>query len=249
METTSPRIADCQDLWKNFVATHVELFERALKKLAETTEVPETFANDESAISELLILRLREVRAEMSTEDEDNVHILMPVFEAPIPPTGEAELTGGRRNKRPDFTCTFPPKDADSLKKYADSFKNYEFPLHIECKILGRDRGKQTKYKRNYVCLGIGRFDSPEHKYGRGAFSGMMLGYLIGETIESVVSGVNKCVEKHFARHPQIALSFTDGIGKCSSQFEREHVLPNSFLLQHIWVDLTAGIFGNNLTR
>jgi len=227
--------------WQLFVERHVELFVRALAKLANLDFDSADLQKGENGIgedriSEMLSALLREVCREM--REELDIHIYEPAWERPKAPLSMSGLRDWEVRKRPDFTCVFP-------NERGGSHDNYEIPLHIECKIIGKDKGRQTKYKKHYVSNGIVRFDSESHKYGHGAHCGMMIGYLVGESVDIVQEAINRVVKKEVAGHGPLCVSPGSHrkVGESKNEFSRRLVEPQSFTLIHLWVDLRDNPF------
>jgi hypothetical protein len=228
-------IPDAQRAWDLFVTRHVELFVRALTRLIAhdcSTHPPRQCEDD---ISKLLSALLREICYEMKKECE--IDIRVPTWEGPIPPRSTKDVQGEEVGKRPDFTCIFPnPRPG--------SHENIEIPFHVECKIIGKDKGSQKTYKENYVRKGIVRFDSKSHGYGCGSHCGMMIGYQIGESSGGILCVINQIIAKEVSGHRPLSMTFnSQKVGKSESQFDRQHVAPQSFTLFHLWADLKDFVF------
>ena len=88
------------DLWKKHEAVYVEVFSAALGKLANLTRD----ISHEDNISEFLCPILHSVCCEKSKKSGREIRT--PDWEKPIRPETEDELKGGKKRKRPDFTCT-----------------------------------------------------------------------------------------------------------------------------------------------
>ncbi|MDR3199587.1 MAG: hypothetical protein LBU34_17095 [Planctomycetaceae bacterium] len=218
---------NAQEAWDIFVNRYIELFLHALVKLREESDLDES---NENSISERLLIRLRESCCEFMNKRD--IRLYVPVWECPIQPTSLQDSRGGQLGKRPDFTCVFPnPRPG--------SHENYERYLHIECKVIGRGSAIESRDKRNYVSEGILRFDNTEHKYGKNAQTGIMIGYIVGETLEHIQESINGFIQTYINYHRPLQFDFNE-INICQShnQFERQHVLPVNFLLVHIWIDL-----------
>jgi hypothetical protein len=86
---------------------------------------------------------------------------------------------------------------------------------------------------------GIKRFDSKIHEYGKRAYSGMMIGYIIGMTPEEIESEVNDYQKKHVPEYRDIKFFFdTTTLFKTRQDIKRKNVMPTRFELNHLWVDL-----------
>ncbi len=214
------------DLWMQHEHLYLEVFSTALLKLAEQ----EPSLVNEDAISEELCIPLNQVCFEMGKSQ--NVEVRVPVWERPVHPVAKEELKGGKIRKRPDFCCS-------CLNRFALSAEEHEVSLHIECKQLGEPTSSTWILNENYVKRGIKRFDSTTHEYGKRALSGLMIGYLVNMTPETVLAEVNCHQKKHMPDNPDIVFEFGDGKLFWSRQpLTRKHVLPECFELIHLWADL-----------
>ncbi|MBK5274629.1 MAG: hypothetical protein JJE30_06220 [Desulfuromonadales bacterium] len=214
------------DLWMQHERLYLEVFSAALLKLAE--QVP-SLAN-EDAISEELCVLLNQVCFEMGKYR--NVEVRVPVWERPIQPVVWEELKGGKIRKRPDFCCS-------CLNRFALSAEEHEISLHIECKQLGEPTSSSWVLNENYVKNGIKRFDSATHEYGKRAPSGLIIGYLVNMTPETVLAEVSGHQKKHLPDNPDIEFEFRGGkLFTSRHSLTRKYVIPERFDLVHLWADL-----------
>jgi hypothetical protein len=213
--------------WNAFKQLYIEVFSTALRELAEK----DSLSGDEDAISELLILNIRQVCFNFN-RSRDKKEIRAPIWEAPIQPVNRGELRGGKRRKRPDFTCYY-------FNCHAGSADEQEIPLHVECKRLGSPTSPSWNLNKNYVINGIKRFDCSTHQYGKRSPSGMMIGYIISMTPQEIEIEVNGYQKKHLPNCPAITFTF-DGTTpfQTHQQIRRRSVKPAQFELIHLWVDL-----------
>ena len=234
-EYTTIKLPKAPRFWQLFVERRVELFVCALARLAQWDGNPDIPREQENDVSKLLCVMLTDVCSEWN--EKYDMAILVPAWECPKAPRVTSDLLDVTVGKRPDFTCVCPnPRPG--------SHDNIEIPLHIECKIIGKDKGRQTKYKRHYVDDGIVRFDNESHKYGKGANHGMMIGYLVGESAEAVQHIVNQVIKKDIADHGPLCISFDSSkVGESKNVFSRRYVDPQPFTLIHLWVDLRDNPF------
>jgi len=215
-------------LWNRHRELYRGVFSDALLLLAQKDTVP----GDEDAISEVLCVLLQKVCWERNQAGQGKKVIPLPVWESPIQPVNEAELRGGKKRKRPDFTC-------GCIDPLADSQEKYQISLHVECKRLGRAASASWELNKNYVDHGIKRFDCPDHGYGKRAPSGMMIGYITGMTPEEIETAVNTYQKKQLPDFPGLRFIFDDkNLYKTCQEIERKNVLPHRFELDHLWVDL-----------
>jgi hypothetical protein len=213
-------------LWNRYILLYSEVFSTALQKLSESASI----SGDEDAISEILCSILNRVCFNFGKSR--NQELQTPYWETPIQPVTGDELKGGKIKKRPDFTCK-------CINPWAASPEKYEISLHIECKLLGNPTSAAWILNENYVKNGIKRFDSKIHEYGKRAYSGMMIGYIIGMTPEEIESEVNDYQKKHAPEYTEIKFFFyTTTLFKTRQDIKRKNVIPARFELIHFWVDL-----------
>ncbi|RJO67441.1 MAG: hypothetical protein C4523_09550 [Myxococcales bacterium] len=84
------------------------------------------------------------------------------------------------------------------------------------------------------------RFDLQSHEYGKRAPSGVMVGYLVGMTVESVQREVNKYQLSEASELPPIRfeLPAKEKVMRAVQKLRRKNVPPASFVLHHLWADL-----------
>jgi len=217
-------------LWQRHERLYIEVFSSALQVL--TTK--EITLDDEDAISEILCIILNQVCFELG--QSRNIEVRTPVWEGPIQPVVADELKGGKIRKRPDFNC----KCSNRFALFAEE---HEIPLHVECKRLGDSSSSSWNLSKNYVDNGTQRFDSITHEYGKRAPSGLMIGYIVGMTPETILTKVNGYQKKSLPSNPAMEFDFGDGNLFTSLQpLTRKHVLPERFKLIHLWVDLNKSV-------
>jgi hypothetical protein len=213
--------------WNTFKQLYVEVFSTALRELAEKNSI----SGDEDDISELLSLIIRQVCFNFN-RSRDKKEIRVPHLDTPIQLANQGELRGGKRKKRPDFTCNY-------LNAHAVSADELEIPLHVECKRLGSPTSNSWNLNENYVINGIKRFDCGTHQYGKRSPSGMMIGYIISMTPQEIEKEVNGYQKKHLPRCPGIRFTFDERTPfQTHQQIQRRSVEPAQFELIHLWVDL-----------
>jgi hypothetical protein len=225
METTELKnFLNARTNWNLFVNNYVDVFIRALGKLQTfNSKLP----SDEDRLSEILSAGLLE-QACREILDETDILLSLPHWEKPIAPSNQQSRRNGQLGKRPDFTCVCP-------NARPGSHENYEFYLHIECKLLG----KSTTNQRNYVVNGLQRFDSAEHQYGKDVQTGLMIGYILEKLPEEIQKEINKYMNKRIQYCPCLQFVFnTDSAYKHDQSFIRQHTRPAEFSIVHIWVDL-----------
>lgn len=213
-------------LWQQHELLYLTIFSTALNTLADESHL----SGDEDAVSEKLCPILRSICFNIA--HSQNREIRTPLWEPPIPPVSEEELKGGKIRKRPDFTCNC----YNSFAKYAEE---YEIPLHIECKFLGQPTSPSWILNKNYVSNGIKRFDSLEHEYGKRASSGLMVGYIIDMTPETILDEVNNYQAEECSQNRAITFAFTkEHVNTTHQILSRTTVKPENFKLTHMWADL-----------
>jgi len=213
-------------LWSRHKQIYSEVFSAALLNLTEMDSV----SGDEDAISEILSLVLNQVCFEFSKSR--NLEVQTPYSEAPVQPVTEDELKGGKIRKRPDFTCK-------CLNPWADSPEKHEISLHVECKRLGHPTSATWILNENYVKNGIKRFDSRTHEYGKRAYSGIMIGYIISMTPKKIEAEVNDYQKKHLPDNKKFKFTFdAKPLFQTRQDIKRKNVKPDQFELIHLWVDL-----------
>jgi len=220
------RLPIFDDLWRRHESLYIEVFSLALEVLSGKASV----VGDEDAISESLCPILSRVCFDLGQNGRGEVRV--PIWERPIQPVLDEELTGGKKRKRPDFTCS-------CYNRFASGPDEYKIPFHIECKLLGNPTSPAWVLNKNYVIEGMKRFDCPEHEYGKRAPSGMMIGYIISLTPDDIVIQINGYKQRHLADFPDITFAWNSGhVHQTKQSIRRQHVAPAEFHLTHIWADL-----------
>ncbi len=204
-------------LWLRHEALYFSIFEQALNEL----DINEEQRQDEDAISESLCPVLRTVCFQHKNK------VKTPEWERPIQPSTGAELMGGKKRKRPDFTCSL-------INSTAKSPEMYEIAFHVECKRLGKTNGS-WKLNKNYVKNGVKRFDSSSHNYGKRAPSGMMIGYMVSMSPDDILVEVNEELKNNYA---ELMFDFSEKVSSCEQRLNRKYLQPVRFKLAHLWVDL-----------
>jgi len=213
-------------LWQKHENLYVDIFVIALQRLADD----KGDVTHEDIISEKLCPILNTVCFEESRKN--NCEIRTPDWEKPIQPITTSELKGGKVRKRPDFTCKF-------YNPFARYPYEHEIPFHVECKRLGSPTSKGWNLNNNYIINGIKRFDSRSHEYGKRAFSGMMIGYIINMYHGEILDEVNINQKKHCSGNPSIEFkSVKSNVHQYRQQLTRKNLKPKIFELIHLWVDL-----------
>ena len=213
-------------LWQRHESLYCEVFMASLGRLAKQR----TVTGDEDAISERLCPILAQVCFELG--QAKNLDVSVPSWEAPIQPVINDELAGGKKRKRPDFTCKL-------VNPHANVVENYELAFHVECKRLGNPTSPTWVLNKNYVTNGIQRFDNTSHEYGKRVASGMMIGYAIDMGPRQILKEVNGFLHKNSAYMPTLNMNFGQGaISQHRQNLDRMNVKPRQFSLIHMWVDI-----------
>ncbi len=220
-------------LWARHESIYVEVFTIALRELTGRPSV----SGDEDGISESLCPVLTKVCFKIGQAGDSEIRV--PAWEKPRQPVSDNELTGGKKRKRPDFTCS-------CYNRFASCPEELEIPFHIECKRLGSPTSPSWNLNKNYVVDGIKRFDCRTHEYGKRASSGMMIGYIISLSPQSILTEVNRYRVRYLKACPDIAFAWNGGlVYQAKQSFQRQHVIPTAFRLTHIWADLRHNYLAN----
>lgn len=217
-------------MWEKHEQLVLEVFMLALEMLREKVDLP----IEEFAISEALALKTREVNFALNQKGRGLP--FPPDWEKPKQPASETDLGQSKKAKRPDFSCLFRNHAAQN---YSNAYLEY----HIECKRLGKSSNSGWNFNENYVTKGICRFLSTTHRYGEGAFSGAMIGYVQNMVLISIIEQINSHILHQLGNEiPGIRFSEADfdemGLIKSSQELTRKNVSPSSFELRHLWLDL-----------
>jgi len=214
-------------LWQRHETLYVGLFYLALQKLSKN----KFKTSNEDMISERLCPILHALCYEESQRQQCDIP--PPHWEKPIQPVNESELKGGKIRKRPDFTC--------NLYNHFASADEFEISFHIECKRLGVPSSSRWILNENYVTKGIKRFDCSSHEYGKRAYSGMMIGYIISMSHDIIQDEINTHQKLHCPDNPKIVFVIDDkNVQQCHQGLKRKNVKPDKFKLIHLWVDLRS---------
>jgi len=205
--------------WVQFVNLRIEVFCKALDLL----QVTEIMKENEKRISKALYPKLRTV----CLKHKENIELPKP--NAEIGAATEDELIDESIEKKPDFSYSM-------VNPFAESEKDYEINLHIECKCIGYNRSPSWNLNMNYITDGIIRFDYLSHKYGKGANDGIMIGYIISSTKYDIQEIINQKLPKNIEK---LNFKTENKVENITTKFERENVEPFDFKLHHIWADFT----------
>jgi len=222
-------LPDFPALWKRHEELYLKLFSKALGELAQKDSGASTL--DENLISDQLAIILNRICFEVNKTTKQEIS--KPLRELPIQPVEPKDLSSFRQRKKPDFTC-------DLINTFADSPEDNQISFHVECKKLGSPTSMSWILNKNYITEGMSRFDQKSHEYGNRAPSGVMIGYLVNMTFETVLDEVNVRIRQLASKMPEIKF-ILPALGKTiktRQDLTREFVSPKKFALFHLWVDL-----------
>jgi len=205
--------------WVHFVNIRIEIFYMALNLLQVTEKTKE----NEIEISKALCPKLR-TACFIHKENPE-----LPKPNAEINAVTDDELLDESIGKKPDFSYSM-------VNPLADSEKDYEINLHIECKCIGYNRSPSWNLNMNYITDGINRFDYLSHKYGKGANDGIMIGYIISSTKYDIQEIINQKLPKNIEK---LNFETRNKVENITTKFVRENVEPFDFKIHHIWADYT----------
>lgn len=154
------------------------------------------------------------------------------ITEANNQPEPDDQARSSRLEKRPDFTCAL-------FNDQAPDVSSSQLYYVLECKRLGIAEGSWV-LNENYSEFGIRRFVHEDWQYAKNCPSATMIGYLQNMGPGLVLSEVNAAASVR--SFPQLLAPTT---GWASSTYWSLHqqplsrpFLPNTFQLNHFWVDL-----------
>jgi len=222
------KLPSSEDLWKRHERLVLNVFLNALVRLKNEKPLPD----EEIPLNNLLYVLVREIWCELPKNDKP-LWALIPNSETP--PRNRKEIGQEWTRKKPDFRWTLSdPSERDTLR----AIKDYT----IECKRLDEKTSAGWDFINEYVVSGIIRFLSKEHRYGIGAESGAMIGYVQNLVPVEVLKNINLTVRKSQEyKIPEITFNKIKGlvgIGRGNHTLKRKEVSPSNFDLRHIWVEL-----------
>ena len=222
------RIPSSKDLWNRHEKLVLTVFLIALDQLRSEEILPEA----ENRINEKLLIHTKRAWKKLPAEKRPLWALSL---ESQNQPQSDEDVGTGWLIKKPDFQWQY----VDHTDNTENGFKSYT----IECKRLGHPLSKSRILNHEYVKNGIQRFVATEHSYGKGSWSGAMIGYVQNMDLTAIVEQLNTHILDHFS-HKIPALKFSEvdfderGIIKSSQKLTRKNVPPSSFDLRHLWVDL-----------
>lgn len=214
-----------RNTWANFERRILEILRLALQMLQEQTPYP----IEENDINHQLSIYLR--RANYTLRREDRGLDSNPFYEARNQPDSISRTN--RDDKRPDFQWEF----VDYLESDPDkSSKHYV----IECKRLGLPSSPTWKLNKNYITDGVLRFIEAEWGYGKFCSSSAMVGYVQNMNLSDILGEINQiAADKQIPTiNPNVEGLKDNDISQLEHQIDRQQILPRTFKLNHLWVDL-----------
>lgn len=223
--------------WAKFEKCILETFSLALKILHTKSSLPfeEDKAGRDSLNRRLEISFRRVIKEWEDLHDEDYPYPLsLKRNNSKQPDLDNEEVVNEFESKIPDFQLEFKDRlgRGKSLNEY---FKNYD----IECKRLGIKMTSGRSLSKEYVVRGVIRFIKNTHCYGQYTSSGMMIGYVQGTDMQTILDEINDNTSS-FALSTLVLSpeGWTPEISRLDQRIDRSEVQPTPFDLRHIWVDL-----------
>ncbi len=229
------RIPSPEELWSNIEERILEVVSFALTMLQKESSLP----SEEGEINLKLCVKLHRANHDLWSKGRG---LLSPPFcEAQNQPLTEEDITSQHINKKPDIQWGITnPNEED----YQKAYKFYA----IECKRLGNPPSDSWILNKNYIEKGILRFIKKEHSYGKFASSGAMVGYIQSMELTDILKEVKGYLLEQSITEIILPNSGwnNNGVSRLEQHLEREEVLPSSFDLRHLWVDLRNHYHGKN---
>lgn len=221
------RLPISEHLWERHEQHVLNVFQLALLRLKKEKHLPK----DEPTLNEILYVYARYVYCSLPYEQRPMSFVKR---NSEIPPRRIEEVGERWTKKKPDFQWELFNTQERNPEKV---IKEYT----IECKRLAKNTGSGD-FINEYVVSGIIRFVSKEHRYGIGAESGAMIGYVQNLGHAEILKQINLTVRKSQEyKIPEITfnnLKDLVGIVKGNHTLKRKEVRPSTFYLRHIWVEL-----------
>ncbi|MDR1372367.1 MAG: hypothetical protein LBJ17_04470 [Dysgonamonadaceae bacterium] len=218
MSRKSKTLPQSPEIWSGFLSVRIEVLCTALDLLS----IDENTKKDENEISKALNVTIKEASFRHEKRPET------PAWDAKKAPKTEDERHLPSIGKRPDFIYKF-------VDPTAESAKNHEILLDIECKRIGNNN-PLWNLNMNYVDKGIKRFDLLSHEYGKDSIDGIMIGYIIDSVKIEIQEVINKALPGNIE---QINFKNSNKVEHVITKYFRKNVSPADFNLHHIWADFT----------
>jgi hypothetical protein len=211
-----------ESLWSKREARFVAIVERALLLLRAMSSLP----RNETELNRKLYFCLLQASRELFPNEE-----LAPVCECNNQPDPDDSSRASRELKRPDFQWAF-------LDRYESDPNRSSRQFVVECKRLGAPERADWIFNLNYTDHGIVRFRSKIWGYGRGAASGLMIGYWQSMDFNDLVIDVNgPCTAQGFPALTTTHAPSPDGLARLDHAWDRTFD-QTPFRLGHVWADL-----------
>jgi len=222
------RLPISEHLWERHEQHVLHVFQLALLRLKKEKHLPK----DEPTLNEQLYVHARHVYCCLPNDQKPMSFVKR---NSEIPPRRIEEVGERWTKKKPDFQWELINTQETNPEKI---IKEYV----IECKRLAEKTSSGWDFIKEYVVSGIIRFVSKEHRYGIGAESGAMIGYVQNLVPLEVLKHINLTIRK--SKEYKISeITFNKikglaGIGRGDHILKRKEVIPSTFHLRHIWVEL-----------
>jgi hypothetical protein len=211
-------------LWNAREQKCLATLERALAKLRDTKNLPES----ETELNRVLYFCLLAASRELYADDE-----VAPVPECNNQPDPDDVARSRREQKRPDFQWIY-------LDRYEPDPTRSSKQFVVECKRLGKSSRADWVLNLNYTNHGIARFRELEWAYGQRFPSGAMVGYWQNMDAPDVLKEVNAaCGKSSIAGLALVGDWKAHDTSRLEHAFERAFPV-SPFKLYHLWVDVRA---------
>ena len=222
--------------WADFEKCVLEVFILALQMLRNKSALPadEDSVQSRDSLNRRLDICLREAILEWERINDTDILTTPKSNLGKQPDLDNEEIVNDYERTKPDFQWEFRDRlgNASSLNSI---FRNYE----IECKRLGLNSSSGRSFCKEYVSKGIIRFITYTHCYGRFTSSGLMIGYIQDNDLQSILDEVNNTAQS--TALPELLLSpdsWKTDVSRLDHRLDRLDVGPTPFDLRHLWVDL-----------
>ncbi len=225
----SAEIPTSRALWLR----HVERVQYVLFLALQRLRAEQGLPLHEEQLDERLYLKARDVYYALKATERPQAFNLFP--KGKHSPVQEADLDEEWLRKQPDFKWRMQDDSAVSREGLTKDFD-------IESKRLGTPTSQTWVLTEQYVISGITRFLSSSHRYGNNVNDGAMIGYIQDWDVAGILGEVNQQVTAQteysiptlrFSNHKQTVI-------QTRQTLKRSEVVPSSFCLHHLWVDLRS---------
>jgi hypothetical protein len=146
------------------------------------------------------------------------------------PPVGSDAEAAPRERKVPDFYWALIDHQVLDPRHAARQYA-------VECKRLAVPSRTDWVFTEQYVVAGILRFVRPEHAYGKGVSSGVMVGYVQDLSAPDALAQVNSCASSHGVPGLTTLAAPPGGLREFAHDITRGFH-AHHFRLLHLWVQL-----------